>query len=85
MSNYIDPTNHYKFVLMLFMYVRCYFLQRTLEQEAKKCQHLILWTDGDREGENIAWEIAEVCKKGKFVSVCRIYAKKRFKISSEIQ
>lgn len=39
-------------------------LQRTLEKEIKGCKHLILWTDGDREGENIAEEIANVCSHG---------------------
>lgn len=36
-------------------------IKRTLEREIKGCQHLILWTDGDREGENIADEIVQVC------------------------
>ena len=39
-------------------------LQRTLEREIRGCQHLILWTDGDREGENIADEIVEVITRG---------------------
>ena len=44
-------------------YYVCYF-QRTLEREVKGCQDLVLWTDGDREGENIASEIAAVCQNG---------------------
>ncbi|KAL5473608.1 hypothetical protein EMCRGX_G028112 [Ephydatia muelleri] len=36
-------------------------IKRTLEKEVKGCKHLVLWTDGDREGENIAEEIAIVC------------------------
>ena len=39
-------------------------MQRTLEREIRGCQHLILWTDGDREGENIADEIADVITQG---------------------
>jgi DNA topoisomerase IA len=39
-------------------------MQRTLEREIRGCQHLILWTDGDREGENIADEIVEVVTQG---------------------
>ena len=31
--------------------------------EARKCQMLIIWTDCDREGENIGAEIVEICSK----------------------
>nr|XP_047132275.1 DNA topoisomerase 3-alpha isoform X2 [Hydra vulgaris] len=40
-------------------------IQKTLEREVRKCQALIIWTDGDREGENIGFEIIEVCQKAK--------------------
>jgi DNA topoisomerase-3 len=36
-------------------------IKTTLEQEAAVSSLLILWTDGDREGEAIAHEIMEVC------------------------
>lgn len=36
-------------------------IKRTLEQEARRCQWLVLWLDCDREGENIAFEVVEVC------------------------
>lgn len=36
-------------------------IKKTLEREARQSQGLIIWTDGDREGENIGFEIIRVC------------------------
>ena len=36
-------------------------IKRTLDEEARTCQWLVLWLDCDREGENIAFEVVEVC------------------------
>ncbi|XP_048222637.1 DNA topoisomerase 3-alpha [Perognathus longimembris pacificus] len=37
-------------------------IKKTLEREIKQCQALVIWTDCDREGENIGFEIIHVCK-----------------------
>lgn len=37
-------------------------IKKTLEREVRSCQTLIIWTDCDREGENIGFEIIEVCQ-----------------------
>ncbi|KAG8303190.1 DNA topoisomerase 3-alpha [Homalodisca vitripennis] len=36
-------------------------IKRTLEREIRSCNTLIIWTDCDREGENIGYEIISVC------------------------
>ncbi|XP_012256009.2 DNA topoisomerase 3-alpha [Athalia rosae] len=37
-------------------------IKKTLEREVKGSQALIIWTDCDREGENIGFEIIQVCQ-----------------------
>lgn len=36
-------------------------IKQTLEREVRSCNALIIWTDCDREGENIGFEIIKVC------------------------
>ncbi|CAH0563955.1 unnamed protein product [Brassicogethes aeneus] len=36
-------------------------IKKTLEREIRSCQGLIIWTDCDREGENIGFEVIKVC------------------------
>ncbi|XP_063235537.1 DNA topoisomerase 3-alpha isoform X2 [Bacillus rossius redtenbacheri] len=49
-------------------------IKRTLEREVRSCSTLIIWTDCDREGENIGFEIIDVCKAVK--NNLRIYRAK---------
>ena len=37
-------------------------IKKSLEKEVKGCKLLIIWTDCDREGENIGMEVVEVCR-----------------------
>ncbi|PVD39556.1 hypothetical protein C0Q70_02191 [Pomacea canaliculata] len=37
-------------------------IKRTLENEIRGCQKLVIWTDCDREGENIGFEVIQVCR-----------------------
>lgn len=37
-------------------------IKKTLEKEVRGCGALIIWTDCDREGENIGYEIIQVCQ-----------------------
>jgi DNA topoisomerase-3 len=36
---------------------------KTLDAEAKRCDSIVIWTDCDREGENIGFEVLEICQK----------------------
>lgn len=45
---------------MSFIFLLNLFLQKNLENLAKQFNHLIIWTDCDREGENIGHEIVTV-------------------------
>ncbi|CAK9294789.1 unnamed protein product [Gordionus sp. m RMFG-2023] len=40
-------------------------IEKTLKHEILKCKYLIIWTDCDREGENIGCEIVKVCESVK--------------------
>jgi DNA topoisomerase-3 len=37
-------------------------IEQNLVNEAKNAQTLMIWTDCDREGENIGYEIASICR-----------------------
>lgn len=38
-------------------------IKSTIQREIRKCSALIIWTDCDREGENIGFEIIHVCRQ----------------------
>ena len=38
-------------------------IKKTLLREIRTCDKLIIWTDCDREGENIGYEIIDVCRE----------------------
>ncbi|XP_025418842.1 DNA topoisomerase 3-alpha [Sipha flava] len=38
-------------------------IKKTLEREVRSCNALVIWTDADREGENIGFEIIDVCRE----------------------
>lgn len=40
-------------------------IAENLKTEAARAQMLMIWTDCDREGENIGAEIAKICRKAK--------------------
>ncbi|KAA8547075.1 hypothetical protein F0562_003504 [Nyssa sinensis] len=56
-----DPVDLYHAPVRKFVPEDKLDIKRTLEEEARKCQWLVLWLDCDREGENIAFEVVEVC------------------------
>jgi len=37
-------------------------IKRTLKQEVRSCNALLIWTDCDRKGENIGFEIIQFCQ-----------------------
>jgi DNA topoisomerase-3 len=40
-------------------------IEKNLISEARRSDMLMVWTDCDREGEHIGWEIARVCRGAK--------------------
>lgn len=38
-------------------------IKKTLVREVRSCNTLVIWTDADREGENIGFEIIDVCRE----------------------
>ena len=38
-------------------------IEKNLQQEARRAQTLMIWTDCDREGEHIGYEVVTVCRR----------------------
>ena len=38
-------------------------VEKNLQQEAGRAQTLMIWTDCDREGEHIGYEVVTVCRR----------------------
>eukprot|EP00111_Clytia_hemisphaerica_P022420 TCONS_00065894-protein len=58
----IDPAQLFQAPVSRFVPDNFIDIKRTLEREIRKSQVLVIWTDGDREGENIGFEIIECCQ-----------------------
>lgn len=56
-------------------------IRQNLEFEVRFCDALIIWTDCDREGENIGYEVIDVCRKIK--PNIRVYRAKFSEITSQ--
>ncbi|PKI79440.1 hypothetical protein CRG98_000187 [Punica granatum] len=56
-----DPADLYRAPVRKFVPQDKLDIKRTLEEEARRCQWLVLWLDCDREGENIAFEVIDIC------------------------
>lgn len=39
-------------------------IEDNLKQEARRADELMIWTDCDREGENIGMEVTRICQRG---------------------
>ncbi|XP_022774853.1 DNA topoisomerase 3-alpha isoform X2 [Durio zibethinus] len=57
-----DPADLYHAPVRKFVPEDKVGIKRTLEEEARRCQWLVLWLDCDREGENITFEVIDVCR-----------------------
>ena len=39
-------------------------IKENLTIQSRNCRMLVIWTDCDREGENIGAEVAKICRRG---------------------
>ena len=60
--NSCDPVELFSAPITKFCPDNFINIQQTLQREIRSCNKLIIWTDCDREGENIGYEIIDVCK-----------------------
>lgn len=63
--NNCSPIDLFESSLVTFYPEKNLPIVENLKSKAKECDKLILWTDCDREGEHIAFQIIDVCKSVK--------------------
>ena len=63
--NHVSPIDLFESKLVTILPDENRPIVKNLERNAMKCDKLILWTDCDREGEHIAFQIIDVCKRVK--------------------
>ena len=56
-----DPVSLFTCPIVKYVPNKMKKIKQTLEAETRKAQKLVIWTDCDREGENIGQEIVSVC------------------------
>lgn len=58
-----DPRALFNAPIETFVMQRFKPIAATLQEEARRAQTLVIWTDCDREGERIGFEVIEVCRR----------------------
>ncbi|OUM63942.1 hypothetical protein PIROE2DRAFT_43050 [Piromyces sp. E2] len=58
-----DPSKLFEAPIVKSVYEHAKFVADNLRKESRNAKKLIIWTDCDREGENIGNEISDVCKE----------------------
>lgn len=59
----VDPASLFKAPVMKTVKSDCLEIEKNLQNYSRKSSVLILWLDCDREGENIAYEVIDLCEQ----------------------
>lgn len=60
--NLVDPRELFTAPIQMMVPKNMEAVTRNIENEARRTNKLFIWTDCDREGEHIGWEIVNVAK-----------------------